>query len=263
MDLFLFIPGLIGIYAYWRLIGQNEFYIRQLSSGLLLLKRKGRISPKPSPGWHAQSYEGNYQGRQVQIDYRYRSILHRNQSKKLAIGLIEELEIRLPVVQKFWLRILPQLTESDEREEIIIEKELFDRAFRIYSNQREAATEFLKSTLVQEQFRTLPISIDRLEIHQGWFKALFVQPQERDFKRSDLESVLNNLILLITVYEGQSYRLRVKMMEVTGVCPYCRSEMNENDTIVECQQCATRLHKACWEENKQCTTWGCNSVEAR
>lgn len=263
-------PGLsllsmFGLYGYWKMVGQNRSYVRQLCAGFMFpSSRKLLEDPSPAPGWRSYSYGGIFEGRPVEIQYRYRTSLHWPQSEDPPVlwTVKDELEIRIPVVQKFWLRMLPQMTETDEQEEIIVEKEPFDLAYRIFSNQREAATEFLKGSMVQEKFRTLPLSMDRLEIYRGWLRLLFIQAQERGFKRSVLESTLDNLILLLTIYENYSYRLEIKHTNFSKSCPYCRGEMNENETMVECQQCSTRLHQDCWEENKQCTTWGCNSKEA-
>lgn len=255
---------LFGLYGYWKLTGQNESYVRQLCSGFMFHShRKKPEDMSPATGWHSYFYGGMYEGRPVEVQYRYRTNIRwpKPEESPSIWQIRDELEIRIPVVQKFWLRMLPQMADIDEQEEIIVEKDLFDRAFRIFSNQREAATEFLQGRLVQEKFRTLPFAMDRLEIHRGWLRLLFIQAQERGLKRSDLESTLDNLILLLTVYENYSYRLEIKHTEFSKICPYCRGEMNENEVSVECQQCSTRLHKACWEENKQCTTWGCNSTQ--
>lgn len=41
-------------------------------------------------------------------------------------------------------------------------------------------------------------------------------------------------------------------------CPFCKTEILENDEIIICPACNTPHHKGCWEENKGCTTFGCS-----
>ena len=51
------------------------------------------------------------------------------------------------------------------------------------------------------------------------------------------------------------------LAEVTGanqICPYCQTEINSSDEIIYCEQCNIPHHRACWEENNGCTTYGCN-----
>jgi hypothetical protein len=268
---FFVLPGLCILaasagYLYWKFVRSNVSYAAMLCSGLLFgrqrrkMERSGR---RMLSGWKAISYEGIQQDRRILVEYRYRPIFQRNRVNHFTIGLIDELEVQIPVIQKFWLRMTPQTTESEERGEIQIDKELFDRAFRIFSNQREAAREFLQSSILQQKLRDLPIPFDRLEIHQGWLRVLFLQPREKGLRRSGFETILDHLVLLCVAYERQSYSVQVKMIEISSVCPYCREEMNQKDPIVECELCSTRLHKVCWDENRQCTTWGCDSRKAR
>lgn len=50
-------------------------------------------------------------------------------------------------------------------------------------------------------------------------------------------------------------------MEFVGkVCPYCKSEITEEDDIVICSVCEMPHHKECWIENKGCTTFGCTGT---
>ena len=259
--------ALLGGYSYWKLVGQNKSYVRQLCSGLMFpYERQSPEEPDSKPGWRSFIYGGVFEGRKVEVHYSYRVSFRwpRPEEPPGLWTVRDELEIRIPVIQKFWLRMLPQATEEEYREEIIVDQDAFDRTYRIHANQREAATEFLQSRVIQERFQKLPISVDRLEIHQGWLKALFLQPKERQMKRSGFESILDHLILLTVAYERQSYRLEIKAdQEISSLCPFCRSEMMKNEVVVECVQCSTPLHEACWKENKQCTTWGCNSTQVK
>jgi hypothetical protein len=42
-----------------------------------------------------------------------------------------------------------------------------------------------------------------------------------------------------------------------GVCPFCRSEIDEVDQIQVCPSCHTPHHIDCWKENLGCTVYGC------
>lgn len=42
------------------------------------------------------------------------------------------------------------------------------------------------------------------------------------------------------------------------ICPFCKTEINEGDTVKVCPSCGIPHHESCWEENKGCTTFGCS-----
>ena len=42
------------------------------------------------------------------------------------------------------------------------------------------------------------------------------------------------------------------------ICPFCKTEIKENEETIVCPSCNTPHHKGCWEENKGCTTFGCS-----
>ena len=42
------------------------------------------------------------------------------------------------------------------------------------------------------------------------------------------------------------------------ICPFCKTEITENDTVKVCPACGIPHHVECWEENKGCTTFGCS-----
>lgn len=44
------------------------------------------------------------------------------------------------------------------------------------------------------------------------------------------------------------------------MCPYCKSEILEDDDIVVCSECEMPHHKDCWVENEGCTTFGCSGT---
>lgn len=49
------------------------------------------------------------------------------------------------------------------------------------------------------------------------------------------------------------------MKEHVGkMCPFCRTEIREEDAVAVCPACGIAHHKGCWEENGGCTTFGCS-----
>ena len=42
------------------------------------------------------------------------------------------------------------------------------------------------------------------------------------------------------------------------ICPFCKTEITENDTVKVCPACGIPHHEGCWEENHGCTTFGCS-----
>lgn len=52
------------------------------------------------------------------------------------------------------------------------------------------------------------------------------------------------------------------MNEYVGkICPYCKTEIKEEDNVKVCLKCGIPHHAACWEENKGCTTLGCKKQD--
>lgn len=47
---------------------------------------------------------------------------------------------------------------------------------------------------------------------------------------------------------------------VVPSCPVCCCEILAEDESVACPDCATMYHKDCWEENKGCAIYGCQSA---
>lgn len=45
---------------------------------------------------------------------------------------------------------------------------------------------------------------------------------------------------------------------IRKVCPFCKTEIKEGDSIKVCSVCGIPHHEGCWEENKGCTTFGCS-----
>lgn len=42
------------------------------------------------------------------------------------------------------------------------------------------------------------------------------------------------------------------------VCPFCKTEIKEEDAVKVCPACGIPHHETCWDENKGCTTFGCS-----
>ena len=42
------------------------------------------------------------------------------------------------------------------------------------------------------------------------------------------------------------------------ICPFCKTEITQNDTVKVCLACGIPHHEGCWEENRGCTTPGCS-----
>lgn len=47
---------------------------------------------------------------------------------------------------------------------------------------------------------------------------------------------------------------------VGKICPYCKSELKEDEDIVVCSHCEIPHHKDCWIENEGCTTFDCQGT---
>lgn len=45
------------------------------------------------------------------------------------------------------------------------------------------------------------------------------------------------------------------------ICPYCKDSFRLFSKTVHCVRCSTRYHRACWEERKACSVYGCQSLD--
>lgn len=45
------------------------------------------------------------------------------------------------------------------------------------------------------------------------------------------------------------------------ICPFCQSEISQNDNVVVCKKCNIPHHRDCWIDNNGCATYGCGSKE--
>ena len=49
------------------------------------------------------------------------------------------------------------------------------------------------------------------------------------------------------------------MENYTGkICPFCKTQIVETDTVKVCPACGIPHHEGCWNENHGCTTFGCS-----
>lgn len=199
-------------------------------------------------------FRGKFAGRDLLIEYRFRLLARKRPQR-------DELEIHVPVIQKFWLRLLVRSPNFQIEEELFSEEEVPGSEFLAHSNQPEAARQFLETTEIAEQLAKLgPIS--RLEIYRGTFKALYQKLPDHLY-RSTFQDELEAIVRIVDAYERQ-LALKLITVPVNQSCPYCRERLNpDTENVVKCSQCLTRLHKGCWNDNRHCTTWGCTSVIAR
>ena len=183
------------------------------------------------------SFEGKFQGRDITIVYRY------------GLKYRKDLQIHLAVTQKFWLRLLPSAEMA--------------AGFQMDSDQPKAARQFLKNSFVENEIQQLS-PLDRLEIHKGRIKAIFIQDSNRRWDNSRMDGVLNHLHRFAHFYELEAQLVKVWFSVPSDmICPYCREHMDRTLTpISQCDKCGVRLHQTCWLENGQCTTWGCASTSS-
>ena len=198
-------------------------------------------------------FRGKFAGRDLLIEHRFRLLARERQP--------DELEIHVPVIQKFWLRLLVRSPNFQIDEELFSEEEVSGSAFLAHSNQPEAARQFLETAEIVEQTAKLG-PITRLEIYRGTLKVLYQKLPDHLY-RSTFQDALEAIIRIVDAYERQ-LALKLIPVRVNQSCPYCRERLNpETENVVMCSQCLTRLHKGCWNENRHCTTWGCTSVVAQ
>jgi len=176
----------------------------------------------------------------------------------------EVLEIRIPIKQKFWLRLLRQRLHEQDADEIKSGVPEMDREYVIHTNQRDAAEDFLRRISVRTYLSKFPCSFDKLEIIHGQLSLIIHDPRSWEMKPEHLTVLLQNLLAVITEYQEHNIIvLHVSATKSEFRCPYCRNALDENSgPITQCKNCGTRLHEGCWNENGQCTTWGCKSTLA-
>jgi hypothetical protein len=173
----------------------------------------------------------------------------------------ERLKISFPLIQKFWLRMILDPKHEKRKQEVILGDPVLDSLYVIHSNQPDAAREFLRGQPALEDLQRLRFRFDRLEIHKGWGSAEISFPERRGFDRMHLQLTVQSLARLFGEYEARSKFVIVISASTDTKCPYCRELLSgRTGDVIRCVQCKARIHRSCWNENKQCTTWGCQST---
>lgn len=238
---------------------RQESRLHRLCSRL----RTGRYRRLYGPGrwWHREKiyqYESEFRNRRISVRYNCPSVFPHTTSRNTGWKR-GELEIEIPVMQKFWLRLLTEHHASPTADEIQIGDEALDNHYLIHTNVPEAASEFLLSPDVRKHFSALAYLFSRMEVYKGRWKILFPANVVERMTSHDMERVMDALEQLAHSYELH-LPLRIMAVPKSALCPYCRSELNSgSEKVLVCSQCGTSIHEACWEENGQCTTWGCTS----
>lgn len=239
----------------WNLILRQETFLE----GLCYHLGAGRYQrSRLQRSTRAYSFSGRILGRQFVVAYRYRP-----KGFRFPFSVHGELEIQMPVLQKFWLRMLARQDDAEQPESMTVHDDLIDSLYSVHCNQPEAGLKFLESPAAQSAFRSFRHPFNKLEIHRGWLKITYNYEVLQEFVTGDLEYVLDILVPMINAYEEQAALLKAAIIIAAAdeICPYCRGELDtRKDSVVSCTQCRTRLHEACWKENGQCTTWGCRST---
>jgi hypothetical protein len=197
--------------------------------------------------------QGTFKNRPLRLNY----LFNKEQPEQSEI-----LEIRIPVQQKFWLRMNRQRLQEEDADEIQTGHRWLDREYVIHTNHKEAAESFLKRYSVWQHFSKFPCTFDKLEIVNGELVVILNDPRLWKMRASHLESLLNRLHLIATDYEDNRFiTMQISSPQGKSRCPYCRNPFDEvSGTAIQCSACSTRLHESCWTENQQCTTWGCRST---
>lgn len=243
----------LGVSTYWKMILQQETLLQGLCLHLGTgLYERGRTKR----GSRTYSFSGRNLGRQFVVALRYRP-------KGLSFRISGELEIQIPLLQKFWLRMLPRMDNPDPPPGVVfVGDDLIDTLYWVHCNQPGAGNKFLTSSESQSAIRGFRHPFIKLEIYRGWFKITYDKEAAEGFVPGDIEYVLDLVAPMIAAYEAQDMLMMATLAVAAPdpICPYCRGDLDPaQDRIVACAECRTRLHEACWKENGQCTTWGCKS----
>lgn len=62
----------------------------------------------------------------------------------------------------------------------------------------------------------------------------------------------------MTLFIKRTKRGAVMGNYIGKVCPFCKTEIKEGDSVKVCPACNIPHHEGCWTENKGCTTFGCS-----
>ena len=170
------------------------------------------------------------------------------------------LEFRFALTQKFWLRLLPSKDGKPVDNEIQVGQEQIDSRFIIHSDQPEIAKAFLTDPQVVEAIAHLD-KVDKLEIYRGTLKGVAMAPEIVRLNARDVDWIFDVLARFKALYEGQLFAMRMlHTLSSKTICPFCREGLRRDEgIIVTCSECGAQHHLECWRENRQCTTWGCQS----
>jgi hypothetical protein len=197
------------------------------------------------------TFKTNWQGA---VPVTVRSKFKREERINLSVP--DRLEFAIKCIQKFWLRLVLRRKESFPENEIQCNVEWLDQRYAIHTNSAEAAKSYLGNEKVHTNLHKL--GVNRLEFHQGLLTFTLTRDGGHSFSDNDVTEAISSAMELIQIYEAGS-PVRILTSSLIQVCPYCRENLCENPSAT-CADCGTRLHSLCFQENGQCTTWGCNST---
>ncbi|MCI0413615.1 hypothetical protein L0222_12550 [bacterium] len=253
--------GGVALYFSYCILKQQE-YLETICEG-----QTGKFLQTTNLWKQIRNSRGSYQfsglssQRKVILEYFYR--WRKTWDVQTDAAPDERLEIRFPVIQKFWLRMILDPDHEMQKEAVLLDIPELDSLYIVHSNQPEAAREFISSQAALVDLRRLPYPFDRLEIHQGCAEVEFFFPARRKFDRIHLEIAVEALARLFSEYEAHSKLVIVATSSPDTRCPYCRELFAESGSqIRKCVECGADVHESCWKENRQCTTWGCQSTVA-
>jgi hypothetical protein len=175
---------------------------------------------------------------------------------------LEVLEIRIRLRQKFWLLINHQRSIQKNEGGIFCGIKWLDDNYAIESNQPDAAKDFLQRLSVQTHLRNFPCSFDKLEIVRGEICVTLYDPSLWEMNHLHLSSLIMEFQKIVEQYEQHEIiLLRISPLNGLAQCPYCRNLLDQpSEILLSCENCHTQIHESCWNENGQCTTWGCWST---
>src|SRR5574341_781206 len=196
--------GAVAFLTHNLLIIQHQDVLHRFCAGL----GHGSYRTEFQPGAHVwrkrtYSYYGTFQGRSVTIAYTFQPGLRKSERRS------NTLEIQIPVIQKFWLRLLTDYHEVPPFEEILTGVEPLDQHFVIHSNQPEVAATFLQNDSAGGMLNVLQYLFAKLEIYRGALRLTYMGTVIRELSRIDLEIILETLSRMILLYESQSATFRV------------------------------------------------------
>lgn len=192
---------------------------------------------------HRFDYE--YGGRRVVVEATYPAVFR--WIKKIT-RQSPAIEIRVPMVQKLWLRLIRSPASSSGRY----------GDFAVHTDDMAVANKILNDTVFEREFSRCSQSLSKLEIFRG--RIIGAVREDFPVRLLDLAGTVAALTNIASFYEHLAETVLVLVAASAEFCPYCREKFSATGArIVACAECRTLLHSDCWEMNRQCTTWGCKS----